>query len=151
MIDRSIIYHLQREGRQTNNELANRVGLSPSPCLRRVRNLEAAGVITGYTALLDQRAVDCGHEVLVWATLTEVTRTSMTEFEAAIAQVDAIVEALRMMGQPDYLMRIVSKDADAFEILYIDQLAALPYIKTLTSQSAMKIVKRTHILPLSGK
>jgi DNA-binding Lrp family transcriptional regulator len=147
-IDRSILYHLQRDGRQPNNVLADQVGLSPSPCLRRVRQLESDGVIEGYTALLDRRAVGCGYEALVWVTLDRVTRESMTVFEDAVQAIDAVVEVLRMMGQPDYLMRVVAADAEAFEAIYIDRLAELPHVKTLTSQSAMKVVKRTHRLPI---
>ena len=150
-IDRSILFHLQADGRQPNNVLADRVGLSPSPCLRRVRQLEAEGVIEGYTALLDRRAVGCGYEALVWVTLDRVTRESMTVFEAAVQDIDAVVEVLRMMGQPDYLMRVVAADAEAFEAVYIDRLAELPHVKTLTSQSAMKVVKRTHRLPVPAR
>jgi Lrp/AsnC family transcriptional regulator, leucine-responsive regulatory protein len=147
-IDRSILFQLQRDGRQQNNVLAERVGLSPSPCLRRVRQLEADGVIEGYTALLDRRSVGCGYEALVWVTLDRVTRESMTVFEDAVQAIDAVIEVLRMMGQPDYLMRVVAADAEAFEAIYIDRLAELPHVKTLTSQSAMKVVKRTHLLPI---
>ncbi|MFN8022139.1 MAG: Lrp/AsnC family transcriptional regulator [Acidimicrobiales bacterium] len=150
-IDRSILYQLQLDGRQQNNVLADRVGLSPSPCLRRVRQLEADGVIEGYTALLDRRAVGCGYEALVWVTLDKVTRESMTAFESAVQHLDAVVEVLRMMGQPDYLMRVVAADAEAFEAVYIDHLAELPHVKTLTSQSAMKVVKRTHVLPIPSR
>ncbi len=131
-----------------NNELADRVGLSPSPCLRRVRKLEEAGVITGYTAVVDRRAVGCGYEPLLWVSLDEVTRASMATFEAAIAEVPEVVEALRMMGQPDYLLRIVTATPETYETLYIDRLAALPHVKTLTSQVAMKTVKRSHRLPV---
>jgi len=147
-IDRSILFHLQRDGRQPNNTLADLVGLSPSPCLRRVRQLEADGVIEGYAAVLDRRAVGCGFEAIVWVTLAQVTRESMTTFEDAVGEIDSIIEVLRMMGQPDYLLRVVAADADSFETIYIDRLAQLPHVKTLTSQSAMKIVKRTHVLPM---
>lgn len=150
-IDRGILYQLQRDGRQANNMLADRVGLTPSPCLRRVRQLEDEGVIEGYTALLDRRAVGCGYEALVWVTLDRVTRESMTVFEDAVQAIDHVVEVLRMMGQPDYLMRVVAADADAFEAIYIDRLAELPHVKTLTSQSAMKVVKRTHLLPIPAR
>ena len=150
-IDRAILCQLQLEGRLANNELAARVGLSPSPCLRRVRNLETAGVITGYTALIDPAAVDCTYEPLVWVTLDEVTRDSLLAFESAVADIPEIVEALRMMGQPDYLLRIVTAGPESFEVLYMDVLAGLPHVKTLTSQLAMKAVKRTHRLPIAGR
>jgi len=147
-IDRAILYHLQRQARIANNELAELVGLSPSPCLRRVRNLETSGVITGYTALLDRRLVGCDYEPIVWVTLLTVTRDSLLEFEDAIQMIPEITEAARMMGQPDYLLRVVCSDAEGFETLYIDQLANLPHVQTLTSQLAMKVVKRTTALPI---
>lgn len=147
-IDLAILCQLQRNGRIPNNELADAVGLSPSPCLRRVRNLEASGVITGYTAILDRDAVGCRYEPIVWVTLNTVTRASMLAFEAAIDDIPEIVEAARMMGQPDYLLRIVTTDDDTFETLYIERLANLPHVQKLTSQLAMKTVKRTHELPI---
>ena len=131
-----------------NNELADRVGLSPSPCLRRVRALEADGTIRGYTAVLDESAVGCDYEPLVWVTLAAVTRATMLEFESAVASIPNITEVNRMMGQPDYLLRVVTADADEFEALYIDVLAGLPHVQTLTSQLSMKRVKRTHALPI---
>jgi Lrp/AsnC family transcriptional regulator, leucine-responsive regulatory protein len=148
-IDRAILHQLQHDGRMANNELADRVGLSASPCLRRVRQLETDGVIVGYAALVDRVAVNRSYEPMVWVTLTEITRKSMTEFEDAASAIPDVVEVLRMMGQPDYLLRIVSANATEFESLYIDQLAALPYVQTLTSQLAMKVIKRTHHLPLT--
>ena len=147
-IDRAILHQLQRNARIPNNELAELVGLSPSPCLRRVRNLEASGVIDGYTAVLDRAAIGCAYEPIVWVTLSEVTRDSMLAFESAIQAIPEVVEAARMMGQPDYLLRIVTADAGAFEALYIDTLARLPGVQTLTSQLAMKVVKRTPELPI---
>ncbi len=147
-IDRAIIDQLQQHGRLTNLELAERVGLSPSPCLRRVRQLEADGIIQGYTALVDRRATGRGYEPLVWVTLSEVTRESMTAFEAAVQAIDDVVEVMRMMGQPDYLLRIATTDAESFEALYMDHLARLPHVQTLTSQLAMKTVKRSHFAPV---
>ncbi len=148
-IDRAILSQLQRNSRIANNDLAEAVGLSPSPCLRRVRNLEADGVITGYTTELDRDRVGCNYEPIVWVTLDTVTRESMIEFEQAIQDVPQIIEAARMMGQPDYLLRVVTADAQEFEAFYIDTLAGLPHIQTLTSQLAMKIVKRITELPLN--
>jgi Lrp/AsnC family transcriptional regulator, leucine-responsive regulatory protein len=146
-IDRAIIDQLQQHGRLTNLELAERVGLSPSPCLRRVRQLEADGVIEGYTAVVNRRAIGRAYEPLVWVTLSEVTRESMTAFESAVDEIDDVVEVMRMMGQPDYLLRIATTDAESFEALYMDHLARLPHVQTLTSQLAMKTVKRSHFSP----
>jgi Lrp/AsnC family transcriptional regulator, leucine-responsive regulatory protein len=143
-IDHAIIGQLQLNGRMPNIDLADRVGLSPSPCLRRVRQLEADGVILGYTAVIDPHAVGRSYEPLVWVTLKEVTRDSMSAFEATVADIPEVIEVLRMMGQPDYLMRIATKDPATFEQLYVDRLATLPHVQTLTSQLAMKVVKRAH-------
>jgi Lrp/AsnC family transcriptional regulator, leucine-responsive regulatory protein len=147
-IDRAIVDQLQLNGRIANNELADRIGLSPSPCLRRVKLLEESGIISGYTAIVDRKQIGRSYEPLVWVTLTAVTRESMTAFEAAVEAIVDVIEVLRMMGQPDYLLRIATRDADTFESLYIDHLARLPHVQTLTSQLAMKVVKRTHHLPV---
>jgi len=141
-IDRDILFHLQQDGRLPNNELADRVGLSPSPCHRRVRNLEAAGTIQQYIAVVDPRAIGRSYEVLVWVTLTKVTRSSMAEIEDRFEDLDEVTEAFRMMGQPDYLVRVAVADAAAFETFYIDTLAALPHVQTLTSMTTMKTIKR---------
>lgn len=146
-IDRTIIQRLRQNGRISNNDLADLIGLSPSACLRRVRHLEQRGAILGYTAVLDPKVVGLGYEPLVWVTLTEVTRPAMLAFEQAIADIPEITEASRMMGQPDYLLRIAVASHEAFEELYIDRLAGLPGVKTLTSQVAMKVVKRAGIEP----
>jgi DNA-binding Lrp family transcriptional regulator len=146
-IDRAIIDELQRHARLTNLELADRVGLSPSPCLRRVRQLETDGVIRGYTAIIDAKAIGRAYEPLVWVTLSEVTRESMTAFEAAVDEIVDVIEVMRTMGQPDYLLRIATTDAESFEALYMDHLARLPHVQTLTSQLAMKTVKRGHFAP----
>jgi Lrp/AsnC family transcriptional regulator, leucine-responsive regulatory protein len=147
-IDDAIIDQLQRDGRIANNHLADRIGLSPSPCLRRVRQLETDGVIVGYTALIDRESIGCAYEPIVWVTLKEVTRTSMSAFETAVQPIPEVVEVLRMMGQPDYMLRIVTTTPATFEVLYIDHLARLPHVQTLTSQLAMKSVKRSTALPI---
>lgn len=98
--------------------------------------------------MVDEASVGCDYELLVWMTLTSVTRDGMLAFEDAIQSTPNITEASRMMGRPDYLLRVVTADADAFEALYIDVLASLAHVQTLTSQLAMKTVTRTHALPL---
>ena len=141
-VDREILYQLQVNGRLPNNELADLVGLSPSPCHRRVRLLEATGVIRRFTAVLDPQLIGRGYEVLVWVTLREVTRATMAEIEKRFAALEEITEASRMMGQPDYLIRVCLADATAYESFYIDTLAALPHVQTLTSMTTMKTIKR---------
>ena len=141
-VDRQILNELQSDGRMTNVELAGRVGLTAPPCLRRVRQLEHDNIIERYAAIVNRAALGRSYEPLVWVTLSHVTRQSMGEFEIAIQAIDEVVEAARMMGQPDYLLRIETRDAESFESLYIDRLAGLPHVQKLTSQLAMKVVKR---------
>jgi Lrp/AsnC family leucine-responsive transcriptional regulator len=146
-IDRQILAILQLEGRISNQELADRVGLSPSPCLRRVKALEQAGVITGYRALIDPRAVGRGFEVFVSANLVRAEASAIQAFEAALAEVAEVVEVRRMIGLPDYLLRVVVADLEAYEHLYSETLAALPGVQRVSTQIAMKTVKQT-VVPL---
>jgi DNA-binding Lrp family transcriptional regulator len=144
-IDRQILAVLQVEGRISNQELADRVGLSPSPCLRRVKALEQAGVIAGYRAVIDPRAVGRGFEVFVSANLRRAEASAIQAFEAALAGIGEVVEVRRMIGLPDYLMRVVVQDLDAYERLYSETLAALPGVERIATQLAMKIVKQAPI------
>jgi Lrp/AsnC family leucine-responsive transcriptional regulator len=145
-IDRQILAVLQEEGRISNQDLADRVGLSPSPCLRRVKALEQAGVITGYRATVDPRAVGRGFEVFVSANLVRAEASAIQAFEDAVQAVEEVVEVRRMIGLPDYLMRVVVADLDAYEHLYSDTLAALPGVERVYTQLAMKTVKQTPVV-----
>jgi DNA-binding Lrp family transcriptional regulator len=147
-LDRAILRQLQEDGRLSNVELAERVRLSPSPCLRRVRRLEEAGVISGYRAVVDPAAVGRGFQVVVYASLSPEDRATITAFEAAVARLDEVVECQRMFGEPDYLLRIAVVDLAAYEQVYTDRLATLPGVAQLTSQIAMKTVKQGGRLPL---
>jgi len=112
-----------------------------------VRQLEQSGVIRGYTIVVDPASVGRSYQPLVWVTLSRVTRESLSAFENAVEAIDEVVEVLRMMGQPDYLLRVETADTQSFESLYMDHLADLPHVQTLTSQLAMKTVKRGAAVP----
>ena len=101
-IDRRIVAELRADGRLSNVELAERVGLTPAPCLRRVKRLEDDGVIIGYTALLDPVAMGHAFEVLVNVDLTHKDRDTVERFEAEVAALDEVIEVRRMFGLPDY-------------------------------------------------
>jgi Lrp/AsnC family leucine-responsive transcriptional regulator len=146
--DRAILGHLQEDGRLTNVELAARLNLSPSPCLRRVRALEAAGAIRGYHAEIDPSAVGRGFEVVVHVELMLKDRATVEAFEERIAQMDAVVECRRMFGIPDYVVRVAVADAAAYEAFYMTQLAELPGLARVNSQFTMKTVKPGGGLPL---
>jgi Lrp/AsnC family transcriptional regulator, leucine-responsive regulatory protein len=146
-LDRAILSHLVSDGRLANTELADRVGLSPSPCLRRVRNLERAGIITGYHATVDLTALGRGLQVLVHVEMAIQDRATIEAFEAAVTQIDEITECRRMFGHPDYLLWISTSDLDAYERLYIDKLTSLPGVARTNSQFTMKTVKKSPGLP----
>ena len=140
-LDRAILRHLQADGRLTNVELAERIRLSPSQCLRRVRSLERAGVIRGYHAEIDPAAVGRGFEVTVHIELHQKDRATVEEFESRIARMDAVVECRRMFGVPDYIVRVAVADAVAYEAFYMNELAELPGVGRVNSQFTMKLVK----------
>src|SRR5690242_12470607 len=147
-LDRAILRHLQADGRLTNVELAERVALSPSPCLRRVRALEREGVIRGYHADIDPASVGLGFEVTVHVELTLKDRATVEAFEAGIAGLDEVVECRRMFGVPDYVIRVAVADTAAYETFYMNKLAELPGLARVNSQFTMKTVKRGGRLPL---
>jgi DNA-binding Lrp family transcriptional regulator len=140
-IDRAIIDELRRDGRLTNVELAERVRLSPSPCLRRVRALERAGVIRGYHADVDPAALGEGFEVTVLVELQRKDRATVEGFEERIAKLEPVIECRRMFGVPDYIVRVAVADAAAYEAFYMSELAELPGIGRVNSQFTMKVVK----------
>jgi Lrp/AsnC family leucine-responsive transcriptional regulator len=140
-IDRAIIEHLQMDGRLSNAELADRVGLTPSPCLRRVRELERSGVITGYHAAIDPAAIGRGFQVLVHIEMSMQDRATIEAFEAEVAQIDEIVEYRRMFGHPDALLWVAVPDLEAYERLYMARLTSLPGVARTNSQFTMKLGK----------
>ncbi|MEQ6434473.1 Lrp/AsnC family transcriptional regulator [Comamonas sp. w2-DMI] len=137
-LDRKILAALEEDGRLTVTELADRVGLSLSPCHRRVRALEASGVIRGYRAELDPAALGLEFAALVFVTLND--SRSVADFEAAVAALDNVIQAQRLFGDPDYLLHIVARDLPAFQRLYDERLTSLPGMKRMTSTLVMKDV-----------
>jgi len=147
-LDYAILRQLQRDGRLTNVELADRVRLSPSSCLRRVRALEQAGVIRGYHADVDPAAVGRGFEVTVHVELTLKDRDTVEAFEAGVAAMEEVIECRRMFGIPDYVIRVAVTDPAAYEAFYMGKLAQLPGLARVNSQFAMKVVKSGGALPI---
>jgi DNA-binding Lrp family transcriptional regulator len=140
-LDRAIIAQLQRDARLTNTELADRVGLTPSPCLRRVRRLEEDGVISGYHARVDPAAVGRSFEVMVFVDLAVQDRQAVERFEAWVDTVEGIVQARRMFGSPDYVLEVAVPDLAAYERLLTGQLLAAPGVGRLNSHFTMKTIK----------
>lgn len=146
-IDRRILRELQADGRLSNQELAQRVGLSPSPCLRRVRRLEEEGVIRGYHAEVDPAAVGRGFELFVTVEVRR-DREAVEAFEAELAGIPEVIEAYRLYGAPGCLLRIAVADSDAFERFWIERLTALPGVNEVNSQMIMKRIKEPTGFPV---
>ena len=147
-VDRNILAELQQDGRLTLTELAQRVGLSLSPCHRRLRSLEQSGIISGYRAQLDAVAVGLTFEALVFVTMRGADHNTITAFEQAVGQCRHIVLAQRLFGEPDYLLRVVAADLPAFQQLYDSDLTTLPGVQRLASTLVMKTVVGYRSLPL---
>ncbi|MCP3804914.1 Lrp/AsnC family transcriptional regulator [Allokutzneria sp. A3M-2-11 16] len=146
--DRAILAHLMENGRLANIELADLVGLSPSPCLRRVRQLERDGVITGYHAAIDPAAIGRGFHVLLHVEMALQDHATIEAFEAAVREIDEVAHCLRMFGRPDYLLWLAVPDLHAYERVYMAKLTGLPGVARTNSQFAMATVKSTPGLPV---
>jgi len=147
-IDRKILSELQRDGRQTLTELADRVQLTLSPCHRRLRELERDQVITGYRAMVDPSAVGFGFHSLLFVTMRESTRDVIAAFEESVAPVPFVYDADRLCAEPDYLLKVVARDLDHFQQIYDEQLSALPGVQKLITTLVMRSVVEDRALPL---
>jgi DNA-binding Lrp family transcriptional regulator len=146
-IDRKILAELQQDGRLTITELAGKIGLSISPCHRRLRELERSGVIRGYRAIVDAQAVGLTFEALLFVTMRQEDRDTLLGFERAVAKIPNVVQAQRLFGDPDYLLRILTTDLTAYQRLEDDVLATLPGVQRLTSTLVMKRVVQDRAIP----
>jgi DNA-binding Lrp family transcriptional regulator len=147
LTDRKIIAELEREGRLTVTELADRVRLSVSPCHRRLRELEQSGAIRGYRAIVDPAAVGLTFEAIVFATLQQGDHDTVAAFEDELVTIPEVLHAQRLFGDPDYLLRVMTADLTAFQRVYDDRLSALPGLRRLTSTIVMKTVVDSRPLP----
>jgi DNA-binding Lrp family transcriptional regulator len=148
-IDLNILEHLQQNARISNVDLAARVGLSPAPCLRRVRALEEAGVIRRYLALVDQTALNIGVTVFVQVTLDLQVEGRLEIFENAIMRRSEVLECYLMTGDADYLLRVVVPDVSAYERFLRDTLTRIESAAGIKSSFALKQVKYFTGLPLT--
>ena len=148
-IDRKIHTALQRDGRISMADLATEVGLSPSPCTRRVGILEEAGVIARYVAVVDQRAVGLPVSVFVSIKLSSQREEALNAFAKAIAKWPEVLECYLMTGPRDYLLRVVAEDLSAYERFIKQKLTRLDGIASIESSFALEQVKYTNVLPVS--
>jgi Lrp/AsnC family leucine-responsive transcriptional regulator len=149
--DIRILDELQQDCALTNVELARRVHLSPSPCLARVKALEAAGVIERYVALASASVLGLGVNVFISISLKDQSKASLTEFERRIAEHDEVMECYLMTGDSDYLIRIAVADMAALERFILEQLTPIAGIEKIRSSFALKQVRYKTALPLPVK
>jgi len=140
-IDRRIVAELEFDGRLSNVELADRIGLSPAPCLRRVRRLESDGVILGYSARIDPGATGRGFEVVLNVDLTRKDRATFEAFESAAAAFDEVTEIRRMFGLPDYVLRVATDSIESYELFLSTKMGDVPGVDKLDSHITMKLIK----------
>ena len=145
--DREILNVLQQDGRISNQDLADKIGLSPSPCLRRVRVLEEAGLITGYRALLDAKKLGLSLMALIGISMDQHTPERFANLETAIAEIPEILECLLITGQQsDYQLKVVVKDMDAYQDLLLNKITRIQGVTGVhTSFVLRKVVDRSSL------
>jgi len=147
-IDRKILEHLQRDGRATVQDTAERVGLTASPCLRRIRRLEQAKIIRGYAAVVDQNAMGLPISVFASVKLERQREEEIDRFSQAVSRWPEVMECYLMTGPRDYLLRIVVPDLAAYEHFLKTKLTRLDGVGSIESSFALAQVKYTNVLPL---
>ena len=148
--DLKILNLLQRNARLSNTELADSIGLSPSPCLRRVRALEEAGVLKRYAAIVDPRAVGLPISVFVNVSLRSQERASLEDFESQILQYPEVMECYLMTGSFDYMLRVVVPDLESYQRFLADKLTRIRSVANIQSSMTLKQVVYQTALPLGG-
>ncbi|WP_081060355.1 Lrp/AsnC family transcriptional regulator [Burkholderia territorii] len=147
-IDRRILRALQRNSNQTNAQLAEEVGLSPTPCLRRVHLLEERGVIDAYVALLNPAAVELRFTAFVRVTLERQDKTTVERFAREMEQAPEVLECHLMAGSYDYLLRVIAKDLDDYQRFQMETLTQIEGVRNVETEIPLKRIKQTVRLPI---
>lgn len=148
--DKRILQELQQDGRLSNQELAERISLSPSPCLRRVRALEEAGIITGYRAMLDPQALGLSLMALIYISMDQHTPERFKKFETSISNIPEILECLLITGQAaDYQLKVVVQDMDAYQDLLLNRITRIPGVTGVHSSFVLRRVVDKTALPVA--
>ncbi|MDE2342712.1 MAG: Lrp/AsnC family transcriptional regulator [Betaproteobacteria bacterium] len=148
-LDQRILEVLQHEGRLSNQDLADRVGLSPSPCLRRVRALEESGVITGYRAQVDPKALGLSLMALIHISMDQHTPERFRHFESAVAKIPEVVECLLITGQAaDYQLKVVVRDMEAYQELLLNRITQIKGVTGVHSSFVLRQVVERTALPV---
>lgn len=147
-IDWHILAELQADGRMTNVELARRVGISAPPCLRRVRALEEAGLIRGYRALLDEKALDFDVVAYAMVGLVNQSESDLVAFEARVAGWQMVRECYAISGEVDFILKCAAKDFSSFQAFIIDELTKADNVSTVRTMLTLRRVKDAGVVPL---
>lgn len=147
LIDKRIVRALQLDGRMTITDLAQAVGLSPTPCARRLERLQRDGVITGYGARVDPGKLGLGVSIFVSVELNRQDKSAIDAFERAIRSCDEVMECYLMTGSRDILLRVVAADLAAFDRFLEDRLMQIPGIRNLRSNFALRTMMKRDALP----
>jgi Lrp/AsnC family leucine-responsive transcriptional regulator len=149
--DRQILKALQEEGRISNQDLADRIGLSPSPCLRRVKALEESGLIIGYRAQLDVKKLGFSLMALISISMDQHTPERFKHFEAEIGKIPEVMECLLITGQSaDYQLKVVVKDMDAYQELLLDHITRIKGVTGVHSSFVLRRVVDKAVLPVGA-
>jgi Lrp/AsnC family leucine-responsive transcriptional regulator len=148
-IDRRIIAELQADARLTNVELAERVGLSPSPCLRRVKRLAADGCIAGYRAVLQRNRIGLGLTVFLAVKIDRHANDSALDFESVVTAMPEVVACHLVAGEADYLLEVVVPDMERYQQFLVAKLLGAPIVRDVRSSIAIQTLKADAPLPLS--
>lgn len=150
-IDHKILQYLQADGRMSNQDLSERVGLSPSPCLRRLRHLEASGVIQRYVALVEPSTVGLGVTAFVRVRLDQQDDRHLAVFEAAVSEFDEVMECYLMTGEADYQLRVLVGSLGEFEDFLRHRLTRIAGVAQVTTSFALRPVVYKTALPVTGR
>ena len=148
LIDQKILRHLQEDARMTNAELADKVGLSPTPCLRRLRRLETDGIIKGYHAELNREMLGVNVTVIILVKLEREDDTTLREFEAQIKKRPEVMECYLVTGKFDYFIRVVIPSLSAYEVFLSETILRMPKVATVESSFTLREVERKVVMPL---
>jgi Lrp/AsnC family leucine-responsive transcriptional regulator len=147
--DRQILQVIQHDGRISNQDLADRIGLSPSPCLRRVRALEEAGIVTGYRALVNAKALGYTLMALIYISMDKHTPERFEHFEKEISQIDEVLECLLITGQDaDYQIKVIVRDMDAYQELLLNRINRIQGVTGVHSSFVLRRVVDKTALPV---
>jgi Lrp/AsnC family leucine-responsive transcriptional regulator len=149
--DREILRVLQQDGRISNQDLADRIGLSPSPCLRRVRALEESGLIAGYRAQVNAKALGLTLMALIQISMDRHTQERFKDFEAAVLDIPEVLECLLITGQAaDYQLKVVVRDMDAYQELLLNRITRIPGVTGVHSSFVLRRVVDRQALPVGN-